>query len=399
MKKLAVIIGVLCVGLLWGGNSIFSYNGFPVRYFGRDIYSLGMGDTGASDIFRYNTGYANPAMSNRDNKTLFGTGMLMGYTIYDSEVNGVKKNFWDDALDFPYFNVSIPAGIHRFGAQFSPHSSGLVSNETTLGDGTLEQQTADKYLYRADLIYSAKLGSFNLGASGNFLFGHDKRYFYQGGSYGNFNTRESLIRDFKGQTFTAGILKSFDKLCLGAYYILPADLKGESIRSSVHQTEAAVNYEYNLPASYNASVTVLPYEQFKLAADVCYEPWSEISSDYRDCLKAGIGFAYEPDPELHKTVFMKLPMRLGASYRQLEFKDKDGNEIDELGLSCGLTFPLQRDVNRIDLGLQLLKRGDIKTNHLSDTSIMLMLGFTGFDLITKSTDRTAPRDIPVKEDF
>ena len=83
----------------------------------------------------------------------------------------------------------------------------------------------------------------------------------------------------------------------------------------------------------------------------------------------------------------------------MEFKDKDGNEIDELGLSCGLTFPLKREVNRIDLGLQWLKRGNLSSNHLSDTSIMLMLGFTGFDLITKGSDRTAPRDIPVKEDL
>ena len=400
MKKLAVIIGVLCVGLLWGGNSIFSYDGFPVRYFGRDIYSLGMGDTGASDIFRYNTGYANPAMSNQDNKTLFGTGMLMGYTIYDSEVNGVKKNFWDDALDFPYFNVSIPAGRHRIGAQFSPHSSGLVSNETTLGDGTLEQQTADKYLYRADLIYSAKLGNLNLGLSGNLLFGHDKRYFYQSGTYGNFNTRESLIRDYKGQTITAGFIQSFDKLSLGAYYVLPAELKGNSVRNSVHETEAAEDYEYELPASYNVGVTKISDDhQLKVAFDINYEPWRIISNSYRNSLKAGIGFAYEPDPELHKSAFMRLPLRLGTSIRQIEFKDKNGKFIEEVGVSCGITFPLKREVNRIDLGLQLLKRGDIKTNQLSDTSIMLMLGFTGFDLITKSTDRTAPRDIPVKEDF
>jgi len=399
MKKLAVMIGVLCLGMLWAGNSIFAYDGFPVRDYGKDIYSMGMGDTGSSDIYRYNTGYANPAQQNKDNKTLFGTGLMMGYTIYNSEVNGVKKNYWDDAQDFPYFNVSIPIGKHRLAAQFNPHSSGLVSNQTTLPDGSIERQTADKYLYKADLIYSVNLGLANLGVSGNLLFGHDKRYFSQSGDYGSFSTSETLIRDFKGQTFTAGILKSFDKLCLGAYYTLPADLKGSSVRSSIHDTEPSEDYEYQLPASYNASVTVLPMQQFKLAADITYEPWNQLDSKYRNSLKAGVGLAYEPDPEQHKTAFMKLPMRLGASYRQLEFADKDGKDIDELGLSCGLTFPLKSEINRIDLGLQLLKRGNLSQNHLSDTSLMLMLGFAGFDLITKGSDRTAPRDIPVKEDM
>ncbi len=92
-------------------------------------------------------------------------------------------------------------------------------------------------------------------------------------------------------------------------------------------------------------------------------------------------------------------MRIGASYRQLEFKDKDGNEIDELGLSCGLTFPLKREVNRIDMGFQYLKRGDLGSNKLSDTSFMFLLGFTGFDLISRSADRTAPRSIPQKEEM
>ncbi len=396
MKKVLLVTLVLCAAVLWGGNSIFSYYGFPVRNYGLDIYSLGMGDTGASDIYRYNTGYANPAMHNRSNRTLFSTGMVMGYTNYESESNGVKKSYRDDAMDFPYFNVSIPAGKHRWGAQFNSHSSGLVSNQITLADGSIETQTADKYLYRADLIYSYNLGSINAGISGNYYFGHDKRYFSQDGG-NNFNTNESLIRDFKSPSLTAGILKSFDKLCLGAHYSLPVTMKGESVRHSIHDTEEAVDYEYKMPEQYNLSVTVLPAKQIKVAVDATYEPWGNVSESYRDCLRAGIGLAYEPDPELHKNVFMKLPMRVGASFRQLEFPDKDGNDIDELALSYGLTFPLKMDVNRIDIGLQFLKRGNLDTNQLSDTSLMFMLGFTGFDIISKAGNRTAPRDIPVKE--
>jgi len=396
MKKVLLIMLVLCAAALWGGNSIFSYYGFPVRNYGLDIYSLGMGDTGASDIFRYNTGYANPAMHNRSNRTLFATGMLMGYTYYDSENNGVKRSFRDDALDFPYFSVSIPVGSHRWGAQFNSHSSGLVTNQITLTDGSVEKQTSDKYLYRADLIYSFNVSSFNAGVSGNFYFGHDKRYFTQDGN-NNFNTTESEVRDFKSPSLTAGIIKSFDKLCLGVHYSLPVVMKGESVRHSIHATEAAIDYEYKLPEQYNISLTALPINQFKVAIDATYEPWSNISDSYRDCVKAGIGLAYEPDPELHKTAFMKLPTRIGASYRQLEFADKDGNDIDELALSWGLTIPLKGEVNRIDLGLQYLKRGNLDTNNLSDTSLMFMLGFTGFDIISKAGNRSAPRDIPVKE--
>ncbi len=50
----------------------------------------------------------NPAMHNRNNYTLFSTGMISGYTKYQSRYNGVKHSYRDDSLDFPYFNISIP---------------------------------------------------------------------------------------------------------------------------------------------------------------------------------------------------------------------------------------------------------------------------------------------------
>ena len=399
MKKHVLVILALCFSALWAGNSIFSYEGFPVQNYGKDIYSLGMGDTGASDIFRYNTGYANPAMHNHSNRTLFATGILMGYSIYDSEYQGEKQNFWDDMLDFPYFSLSIPVRKHRWGLQFNSQASGLVHNQIQFPDGTIEKQSSDKYLYRADFIYSTNYKNFDMGVSANYYFGHDTQTFSQIDADNSFNTYESMVRDFKNPSATIGVLQSFDRLCLGAHVSLPVVLKGESVRSSVHNTEDAVDYEYELPAQYNISATYLPLKQFKLAADLSYEPWSAVSSTYRDAMKAGLGFAYEPDVDLHKTVFMRLPMRVGASYRQLAFNDKDGGTIDEIALSYGLTLPLKRDVNRIDLGFQYLKRGDLGKNQLSDTSLMLMIGFTGFDIISRANDRTAPREIPVKEEI
>ncbi|HPN26756.1 MAG TPA: hypothetical protein PLI24_05655 [Candidatus Cloacimonas sp.] len=399
MKKAVIIIcgAILCISLQ-AGNSIFSFYGFPVHNYGRDIYSLGMGDTGASDVFRINTGYANPAMHNRNNYTLFSTGMNMGYTKYHSQYEGIKRTFRDDSLDFPYFNINIPIGRNRLGVQFNSLASGLVTNYHYLPDGSVESQTSDKYLYKADLIYSYSFSEVNLGISANYYFGHNKQYFSQTGNYSNFDTRESIIMDFKNPSITVGTIKLFDKYSVGAHYCAPVTLKGELIRSSIHNTEPAEDYKFKLPEQYCLSATALPFEQFKVAADINYEPWSTISDDYRDCYKIGLGLAYEPNMEAHKNIFMRFPMRVGASMRQLYFRDKDGKDIDEVSLSCGLTLPLKNEIDRIDLGFQYLKRGDLATNNLSENSYMLMIGFTGFDIISKAPDRTAPRNIPVKEE-
>lgn len=406
MKLFSCVLALLTLvcGPLIAGNSIFSYDGFPIQFYGKDIYSLGMGDAGASDIFRLNTGYANPALHNLSNRTLFATGLIFGYTAYSSlNAVGKKYKFTDDSLDLPYFSLSVPLKRHRIGFQFNSYASGLVSNERTFisddGMEITEKQAMDKYLYRADLIYSQNFGRYHFGISGNYFFGHDIRNFEQVGEFGVFNTREELARTFKNPTFTLGALKHFDRLSIGAHFTMPQTLKGGEIRTSIHEQEDEIDYEYKLPAHISASVTALPMENFKLAADIHYEPWSDIdAATYEDSWKVSLGAAYEPSVESMDKAMIKFPVRAGVSYRKLPFK-ADADAVDETGISFGVTLPLKRDANRIDVGFQYLRRGNLSANRLRDNSFMLMLGFTGFDLITKAADRTAPREIPVKEEL
>lgn len=399
MKNTVLLIVALSISCLWGGNSIFSYNGFPVQNYGKDVYSLGMGDSGASDVFRLNTSFANPAMTDRSNTTIFATGILMGYTKYQSDFNGIKKDFRDDSLDFPYFSISVPMAMNRFSLQFNSQASGVVSNERALPNGAIEKQSSDKYLYRADLIYSRYYKNFSAGAGANFYFGHDKHSFSQTGLYSNFDTKEILVRDFKNVGYTVGLLQKAKNISLGAHMNLPVTLKGDLVRSSIHNTEAAIPFEYKLPAQYNASATIAITDNYRVATDVSYETWESISKTYRNTAKLGVGFAYEPDQDEQRTTLGRMPLRVGASYRQLAFKDNQGEDIDETAISCGLTLPLKSKISRIDLGLQYLQRGQLSKNHLSDTSFMFMLGLTGFDLITRAKDNKAPRDIPIKEDI
>jgi hypothetical protein len=44
-------------------------------------------------------------------------------------------------------------------------------------------------------------------------------------------------------------------------------------------------------------------------------------------------------------------------------------------------------------------RGSLDTHNIQDTSYMMLIGFTGFDIISKAIDRTAPREIPKAEEL
>ncbi|MBW6514370.1 MAG: hypothetical protein K0B87_06405 [Candidatus Syntrophosphaera sp.] len=404
MKKNLILLTLAVMAMaLSAGNSIFSYDGYPFRYYGKDIYSLGMGDTGASDIFRNNTGYGNPALHNLSNRSLFSTGILMGYNAYESrDDEDSQSSYVDNSLDLPHFSLSIPLKKHRLGFQFNSFASGVVANqrETILPDSTviLEKQEMDRYLYKIDLIYSVSLGRNNFGISGNYYFGHDVRSFSQDAGFGSFNAREELARSYKNPGLTLGYLRHYDKLAFGASYSPAAKLSGETVHTTIHGTNQ-IDYDYKLPSHYAFSVTTLPFRYVKIASDIHYETWKEdVGQEYEDGWKVGLGAAWEPKADYDGNFFLQIPLRAGISYRRLPFR-VNANEVDELALSLGITIPLKGDVNRIDTGFQYIKRGDLEQNHLADSSFLLMFGFTGFDILSKAPNRTAPRDIPQKEDI
>lgn len=398
MKRIFLILSCLTAISLWAGNSIFSFDGYPVQYYGRDIYSLGMGDTGSSDVFRNNTAYANPAQSNLGNQTLFGTGLVFGYTGYKSRFNDSENSFRDNSADFPYFSISIPVKKHRFAFQFASYANGMVSNQTMIDSLTIERQEVDRYLYRADLIYSYRYKNLSLGISGNYFLGHDNRSFEQSSSSNTVPTSEHLEQNYKNPSVSFGFVQNYHDHAVGSFVTLPATLKGDKKWSSFHSSGETEDCSYDIPLTISFGYTGLILPELKVAADYSYEAFSETDDSLRNGWKMGVGIAYEPDTERKRYWYNKIPLRAGFSRRALPFKS-NGEYVDENTISAGLSLPLKGEINRLDLGFMYQTRGSLETNNLQDSSYMMLIGFTGFDIISKAIDRTAPRDIPEAEEL
>lgn len=404
MKKSPFILLILFSTALWAGNSIFSFEGYPVQFYGRDIYSMGMGGTGSSDIFRLNTGYANPALYNKTNRTLFGTGLAFGLTNYQSsytEAGGVenKSSFIDDSLDFPYFSFSTPFKKHRFGFQFNSYASGYVKNKHLIDGSTSETHLADRYLYKADLIYSYRYKELSLGLSGNYYFGHDNRSFSMSSDEISIPTEEKITRRIHSPSMGFGVLQGFKKHSVGLNLNLPVNLSGESVFSSLHNEEIKEDYEYQLPMRLGFGYTALLSKEIKLSLDTDVEYYTESEDGQKNGMRVAAGLAYEPERKQKENWYMKFPVRAGFSYRQLPFESQNAESISETAFSLGFSLPLKGEVNKLDIALEYAKRGSLSKNELQDGSFMLMLGLTGIDIITKAPDRTAPREIPQAEDL
>jgi hypothetical protein len=397
----AILIAATCSPLL-GGNSVFSYEGTPCQNYGNDIYGMGMGDVGVSDIFRKNTGYGNPAMMGSANQAMFSTGMVFGWTNYVS-VDNVKRKFRDNSLDFPFFSASIPINNHRIGFQFNSMASGVATNAHIFTADSLtitEKQSINRYLYRADLMYGYRFKNFNLGVGVNYYLGHDIRTFEQSAGYGIFNTKEKLESSYKNATGTVGLISKFDKLSLGAYYSLGTDLDGETIRSSIHETENLGSMKHSIADHIALGVTYRFSDDFRASSDIHYDLWENTKHSINDknSIKIGLGLAHDPKTDSKHSFVAQMPKRLGFSYRTLPF-EVNNKAVTETAITAGFTLPIKHSDNQLDLGLQYLMRGNESEHNLQDTSFMFMLGITGFDIFTREFKRTAPRSIPVAEDI
>lgn len=398
---MAIVFAILSVPL-WGGNSIFSYLGTAWQHYGNDIYGMSMGDVGVSDVFRKNTGFGNPAIMGAANRTLFSTGILFGWTSYKSG-GETERTFRDQSLDFPYFSVTIPVNNHHFGFQFNSLASGVVQNETTfMADSLtiLEKHSIDRYIYRADLMYALHYRYFNLGVGVNYYLGHDIRRFFQDGGYGVFNTSEKLERNYKNPSGSIGFTAERENMSLGAVYSHESNLKGELVRSSIHETENLGTVRYSIPSQLTAGYTYKYKDEYKVSTDYTLSLWESAKySEYEhNSWKIGLGLAHEPKADTRRTILGQMPKRCGLYYRTLPF-EANGNSVTETAVSAGLTIPIKQSENRLDIGIQYLWRGNVDEHNLQDRSLMFMFGVTGFDILTKAFSRSAPREIPQVEDI
>lgn len=402
LRTLLLFMILILVLNLQGGNSMFSYYGLPCQNYGYDIYGISMGNVGISDIFRKNTGYANPAIMGAANRAFFSTGILFGWTGYKSEGTD-ETTYCDNSLDFPFFSVAFPVNNHHFGFQFNSLASGVVANQRTFAADSLtitEYNSIDRYIYKADILYAYHYHHLNLGLGFNYYLGHEIARFSQDGGFGIFNTRETMSSTFKNPSATIGMTLGYENYAVGTYYSHGADLKGDKTRTSIHETEELGEARFSVPAQLGAGFTAVLGKEFKASTDIVLSLWKDAKyADYpNNGLKIGFGFAQDPRPDSRKTFFGQMPKRVGISYRLLPF-EVNNDQVSETAFSTGLTFPIKNSDNQLDFGVQYLMRGNLDKHEMQDNSLMFMVGITGFDILTKAFNRKAPREIPVAEEI
>ncbi len=115
-----------------------------------------------------------------------------------------------------------------------------------------------------------------------------------------------------------------------------------------------------------------------LGADIEWQQWSEFSffgvpDTLQNTLRIALGGQFTPDHTNISSLFKRVTYRAGARYEQSYLK-VNGRQIDEFGISFGVSFPIKKSKTTLDLGLEVGRRGTLKDNLIQENFFNVNFG-------------------------
>lgn len=141
-----------------------------------------------------------------------------------------------------------------------------------------------------------------------------------------------------------------------------------------------------LPAEYNFGFEYNGIDRYSLGADFIYQDWQNgykvdgsTTAGYVPFYRLGIGLERSGSPRRFVNYSRLIDWRVGMFYSQLPF-ELNKAAVKEIGASLGASFPLTRFRSRLDLYLNVSKRGDLTQNNLQEWVLRLGLSISANEL-------------------
>ncbi len=119
---------------------------------------------------------------------------------------------------------------------------------------------------------------------------------------------------------------------------------------------------------------------FLVGADIEWQQWSDysafgIADTLQNTLRLAVGGQYIPKHTSISSLLKRMTYRIGARYEQSYLK-VNGNQIDEFGISFGVSFPMKKSKTALDLGFEVGRRGTLKNNLIQENFFNVNFGIS-----------------------
>lgn len=202
-----------------------------------------------------------------------------------------------------------------------------------------------------------------------------------------------LTRKMWGINWTGGlIIRPNSHLYIGAIYSSKYKLNYNEQTDNFTQQGSLIysidkfkteDQKTTIPELWGLGITYILKQKYRLSTDFLYQPWSNfkvensLSSNYNDSYRLGFGIEMLPSTNILAKYHEKMTYRAGYFFRQLDFQDKNGNNVTEYGISVGAGFPYYGTWGRIDVALRFGQRGNLSSNPVKENIFQIFISVSG----------------------
>lgn len=248
--------------------------------------------------------------------------------------------------------------------------------------------------------------NFSIGANASYLFGTiDKAQVLAYPDSSNFLSikllDKSMVSAFSVNTGLQYYQKIADKmfLCVGVTYRPKMNLNTSTEYISYTFTESSSGTEtikdtisiasadkapIVLPQKIGAGVMLKKLNRYKIQANFDWTEWSEYSTaiypkgTMANAYNASLGFEYSPRTASVSSYWKWVKYRLGAYYGQTGIVIDDVN-INQFGMTFGLSLPITRSLSSINVTMDIGNRGTVSNDLIQETCFNITVGFSLYD--------------------
>ena len=381
-------------------------------------FNKSMGGVGIATRNKRFINYMNPAaVTARDSLAFMGDfGLSQSNTAFSQgDLKSAKNTFniYDFVLSFPIYRSSA------FMVGITPYSdvgydfSSIITDQDIIGQtGNITEDS-----YGTGSIYQLFAGagatfwkSFSVGAEVIFMFGNlDKvtNMNFSNSSYRSLNSGNELT--IRGITGKFGLqyeqkLGGNISMIAGATYRMGSKVRGYAVdyryatQSSVtdtlrYNTDTLKNSGLRFGDEIGVGIAVKGGDRWCAEFNYTRSDWRNTGMDKADGF-SGIGkssfsttvsnsfragFEIVPNRNDIRYYFRRCAYRAGVYYEQSYYK-LDGNNVNSLGLTLGITLPVYKWYNGISLGVDLGQRASKKGDMIRERYATFNIGFNIHDI-------------------
>ncbi|ACF14947.1 hypothetical protein Ctha_2498 [Chloroherpeton thalassium ATCC 35110] len=371
--------------LFASGGSLYSRFGLGDIQYASSALAAGMGGAGLALADSRYINRVNPALLSVLKETRlsgdFYYAKFLGETDFAS-ASQASGGFYGTGIAFPVSGFVFSAGLYPYSlCNYQQVESGTISTvegTTSEYEFTYEGSGGLSYVPLSIGLMplsSERFGNIRLGFSLNFMFGTfekmaKSRYDDYSFEDSDFEANDHLT----GQTFTAGfvyeskvgLFSESDQLSVGFVFNssdkLSADRETIISASAGTDTISTSNSVVKLPESYALGFGYVVNPQLRFALDASFQKWGDFTyfnedvSYAKDAKRISFGSEWTPSQNKRASWFKRQTYRAGFYVNQsyLTVADED---INEIGLTLGMGFPISDVSSVVDINMEYAMRG------------------------------------------